>query len=40
MSFSQPTRRSFLQGGAAAFGATSLMGTTALAALDPNRNYS
>ena len=36
MSFSQPTRRGFLQGGFAAFGATSLMGTTALAALDPN----
>lgn len=36
MSITQPTRRSFLQGGAAAFGATSLMGTTALAALDPN----
>ncbi len=36
MTFPNPTRRAFLQGGAAAFGATSLMGTTALAALDPN----
>lgn len=36
MSYSQPTRRAFLQGGAAAFGATSLMGSTALAAIDPN----
>lgn len=31
-----PTRRAFLMGGAATFGATSLMGSTALAALDPN----
>lgn len=37
MSLSTPTRRAFLQGGAAAFGATALMNTTALAAsLDPN----
>ncbi|MDF3414598.1 molybdopterin-dependent oxidoreductase [Sulfitobacter sp. M57] len=36
MSFNQPNRRAFLQGGAAMFGATSLMGSTALAALDPN----
>ncbi len=36
MSFTHPSRRSFLAGGAAAFGATNLMGTTALAALDPN----
>ncbi len=36
MSFNRPTRRAFLQGGAAAFGAANLMGTTALAALDPN----
>lgn len=31
-----PTRRAFLQGGAAAVGATSLMGSTALASIDPN----
>lgn len=36
MSFATPTRRSFLQGGAAMFGATSLMGSTALASIDPN----
>ncbi|WP_269744977.1 molybdopterin-dependent oxidoreductase [Pseudorhodobacter aquimaris] len=36
MSFTQPTRRAFLQGGAAMFGASTLMGTTAMAALDPN----
>ncbi len=36
MSFTQPTRRSFLQGGAAAIGASSLMNSTALAGLDPN----
>ncbi len=36
MTFSNPTRRTFLQGGAAAFGATSLFGTTALASIDPN----
>ncbi|WP_299849008.1 molybdopterin-dependent oxidoreductase [uncultured Roseovarius sp.] len=36
MSFTQPTRRAFLQGGAATFGATALMGSTALAAIDPN----
>ena len=36
MTFANPTRRSFLQGGAAMFGATSLMGTTALASIDPN----
>ncbi len=36
MSYMKPTRRTFLQGGAAAFGATSLMGSTALAAIDPN----
>ena len=35
MTFMKPTRRAFLQG-SAAFGATSLMGSTALAALDPN----
>jgi trimethylamine-N-oxide reductase (cytochrome c) len=31
-----PTRRSFLKGGAAAIGTTSLLGTTALASIDPN----
>ncbi|WP_425040683.1 molybdopterin-dependent oxidoreductase [Primorskyibacter sp. S187A] len=36
MSFSQPTRRAFLQGGAAAFGVANLMGSTALASIDPN----
>ncbi|WP_050523189.1 molybdopterin-dependent oxidoreductase [Pseudorhodobacter wandonensis] len=36
MSLNTPTRRAFLQGGAAFFGAANLMGTTALAALDPN----
>ncbi|WP_371225083.1 molybdopterin-dependent oxidoreductase [Roseovarius sp. 2305UL8-3] len=36
MSLSNPTRRTFLQGGAAAFGASSLLGTTALASIDPN----
>ncbi|QCO55586.1 trimethylamine-N-oxide reductase [Pseudorhodobacter turbinis] len=36
MSFTKPTRRLFLQGGAAMFGSTSLLGTTALAGLDPN----
>lgn len=36
MTFHNPTRRAFLQGGVAAFGATSLMGTTALASIDPN----
>lgn len=36
MSFNTPTRRGFLQGGAAFFGAVNLMGTTALASLDPN----
>ena len=36
MSAIQPTRRAFLQGGLALFGASNLMGTTALAALDPN----
>ncbi|MFV1590663.1 molybdopterin-dependent oxidoreductase [Phaeobacter sp. JH20_39] len=36
MTFTNPTRRAFLQGGAAAFGATSLLGTTALASIDPN----
>lgn len=36
MTFSNPTRRAFLQGGAAMFGATSLMGSTALASIDPN----
>lgn len=36
MSVIQPTRRAFLQGGIALFGASNLMGTTALAALDPN----
>lgn len=36
MSFPNPTRRAFLQGGLAAFGAASLMNSTALAALDPN----
>ncbi|WP_170347591.1 molybdopterin-dependent oxidoreductase [Ruegeria atlantica] len=36
MSFSTPTRRAFLQGGIATFGATALMNSTALAALDPN----
>jgi trimethylamine-N-oxide reductase (cytochrome c) len=36
MSFQRPTRRAFLQGGAAAFGATALMNSTALATLDPN----
>ncbi|MEM9577798.1 MAG: molybdopterin-dependent oxidoreductase [Pseudomonadota bacterium] len=30
------SRRSFLQGGVAAFGATSLLGSTALASIDPN----
>ncbi|WP_323005208.1 molybdopterin-dependent oxidoreductase [Pseudorhodobacter sp.] len=36
MSLTTPTRRGFLQGGAAFFGAANLMGTTALAGLDPN----
>ncbi|MEZ5882342.1 MAG: molybdopterin-dependent oxidoreductase [Paracoccaceae bacterium] len=36
MTFARPTRRAFLQGGAAAFGVGSLMGSTALAAVDPN----
>ncbi|WP_127115152.1 molybdopterin-dependent oxidoreductase [Shimia sediminis] len=36
MTFANPTRRSFLQGGAALFGASSLMGSTALASIDPN----
>ncbi|MDA5095617.1 molybdopterin-dependent oxidoreductase [Aliiroseovarius sp. KMU-50] len=36
MSLSNPTRRAFIQGGAAMFGATSLMGSTALASIDPN----
>ncbi|MCL3882565.1 molybdopterin-dependent oxidoreductase [Marivita sp. GX14005] len=36
MSFMKPSRRAFLQGGAAAFGASNLLGTTAMAALDPN----
>ena len=36
MTFSNPTRRAFLQGGAAMFGATSMMGSTALASIDPN----
>jgi trimethylamine-N-oxide reductase (cytochrome c) len=36
MSINTPTRRGFLQGGFAFFGAANLMGSTALAALDPN----
>ncbi len=36
MSLSNPTRRAFIQGSAAAFGASSLLGTTALASIDPN----
>ena len=36
MTFANPTRRAFLQGSTAAFGATSLMGSTALASIDPN----
>lgn len=36
MSFQNPTRRAFLQGGLAAFGAAQLMGSTALASIDPN----
>jgi trimethylamine-N-oxide reductase (cytochrome c) len=36
MTLQNPTRRAFLQGGVAAFGATSLLGTTALASIDPN----
>ncbi|GHE90853.1 trimethylamine-N-oxide reductase [Aliiroseovarius zhejiangensis] len=36
MSLTTPTRRAFLQGGAAFFGTANLMGSTALAALDPN----
>ena len=36
MSFTNPSRRAFLQGGAAMFGATALMNSTALAAIDPN----
>ncbi|EKE43814.1 DmsA [Oceaniovalibus guishaninsula JLT2003] len=36
MSFVQPTRRAFLQGGAAAVSATSLLGSTALAGVDTN----
>ncbi len=36
MKFANPTRRAFMQGGAAMFGATSLMGSTALASIDPN----
>ncbi len=35
MSFTQPTRRAFLQGGAA-LGVGSLLGSTALASIDPN----
>lgn len=35
MSFSNPTRRGFLQG-TVAVGATSLLSTTALASIDPN----
>jgi len=36
MTFAIPTRRAFLQGGAATFGVGSLLGTTALASIDPN----
>lgn len=36
MSYLNPTRRAFLQGGAAAVGATTLMNSTALASIDPN----
>lgn len=36
MTYAKPTRRGFLQGGAALFGATGLMNSTALAAIDPN----
>ena len=36
MTFHTPTRRAFLQGGIAAFGASSLLGSTALAGIDPN----
>lgn len=36
MNMLNPTRRSFLKGGAAAVGSTSLLGTTALASIDPN----
>ena len=36
MSFHRPTRRGFMQGGAAAFGAATLMNSTALASIDPN----
>lgn len=36
MTFATPTRRAFLQGGVAMFGAANLLGTTALAGIDPN----
>lgn len=36
MSFTTPTRRAFPQGGIATFDLTSLMGRTALAAIDLN----
>ena len=36
MNMVNPTRRTFLKGGAAAVGSTSLLGTTALASIDPN----
>ncbi len=36
MTLATPTRRAFLQGGAAFFGSASLMGSTALASIDPN----
>ncbi|NDR55707.1 molybdopterin-dependent oxidoreductase [Aliiruegeria sabulilitoris] len=36
MSFSSPTRRAFLIGGAATLGAARLMNSTAMAAIDPN----
>ena len=36
MTLTTPTRRAFLQGGAAFFGSASLMGSTALASIDPN----
>ncbi|NVO58502.1 molybdopterin-dependent oxidoreductase [Rhodobacteraceae bacterium B1Z28] len=36
MTFANPSRRAFLHGGAAAFGSASFLGSTALAAIDPN----
>ncbi len=36
MTYTAPTRRAFLQGGAAMFGASTLLGSTAMASIDPN----